>query len=83
MAEEEVAHLLLPLAEAEEEVAAAAATGAHPLATAAQPVVQAFEADEPAVQRLASLGFEAERCREALRANGGDEARAEEWLLRN
>ena len=28
-------------AEAEEEVAAAAATGAHPLATAAQPVVQA------------------------------------------
>ena len=70
-------------AEAEEEVAAAAATGAHPLATAAQPVVQAFEADEPAVQRLASLGFEAERCREALRANGGDEARAEEWLLRN
>ena len=26
---------------------------------------------------------EAARCREALRANGGDEARAEEWLLRN
>ena len=47
---------------------------------AAAPPVKVSEA---AVERLQQLGFEEARCREALLKHGGDETKAEDWLLNN
>ena len=38
---------------------------------------------QPPRARLQQLGFEEARCREALLKHGGDETKAEDWLLNN
>ena len=73
------------------EAATAALAPTPPPPAAADAAASAVEAaaatpirvSEAALERLQQLGFDETRCREALVKHGGDETKAEDWLLSN